>query len=109
MTKEKSKTVQMNVPKENNVENNNQQQKMSYEQLEKVAGDLYQQNRQMQGQIHSMQQAIAEFNEIGMLLDVLDKSEHFSENFVTRCSNKIEELITKAMDASEKSVEETKN
>ena len=37
-----------------------------------------------------------------MLLDVLGKSEHFSEKFVTRCSNKIEELITKAMDASEK-------
>ena len=56
-----------------------------------------------------MQNAIAEFNEIGMLLDVLGKSEHFNEKFITRCSNKIEELITKAMDASEKQEEEKKN
>ena len=81
------------------------QQKLSYEQLEQVAGNLNQQCRQMQSHIQTLQAAIAEFNEIGMLLDVLGKSEHFNEAFVTRCSNKIEELITKAMDASEKQEE----
>ena len=100
MANEKSKEVKMGA-KKSNVENPGQE-KLSYEQLEQIAGNLNQQCRQMQQVINNQQQAIAEFNEIGMLLDVLGKSEHFSEKFVTRCSNKIEELITKAMDASEK-------
>jgi hypothetical protein len=106
MANEKSKNVKMNAPK-GNVKNPDQE-KLSYEQLEQIAGNLNQQCRQMQEHIRSLQNAIAEFNEIGMLLDVLDKSEHFNEKFITRCANKIEELITKAMDASEKK-EEDKN
>lgn len=107
MANEKSKEVKMNAPK-GNVENPGQQ-KLSYEQLEKVAGNLNQQCRQMQQIINSQQQAIAEFNEIGMLLDVLGKGEFFNDSFVARCANKIEELITKAMDASEKQEEEKKD
>ena len=107
MANEKSKEAKMNAQK-GNVENPGQE-KLSYEQLEQIAGNLNQQCRQMQEHIRNLQQAIAEFNEIGMLLDVLGESEHFSEMFVTRCANKIEELITKAMDASEKQEEETKD
>ena len=107
MSNEKSKSVKMSAPK-GNVENPGQE-KLSYEQLEQIAGNLNQQCRQMQEHIRNLQNAIAEFNEIGMLLDVLGKSEHFSEKFVTRCSNKIEELITKAMDASEKQEEKSEN
>ena len=92
-----------------NVENPGQKEKLSYEQLEQIAGNLNQQCRQMQQIISNQQQAIAEFNEMGLLLDVLGKSEHFSEKFVTRCADKIEELITKAMDASEKQDAEPKN
>lgn len=104
MANEKSKTVKMGADK-GNVEN---QKKLSYEQLEQVAGNLNQQCRQQQAVIQNLQNAIAEFNEINMLLDVLGKSEHFSEKFVTRCSSKIEELITKAMDASEEMDAESK-
>ncbi len=107
MVKEKSKNLRMNASN-GNVENPGQE-KLSYEQLEQIAGNLNQQCRQMQQVINNQQQAIAEFNEIGMLLDVLGKNEHFSKKFVTRCSNKIEELITKAMDASEKQDKEKKN
>ena len=103
----KSKEVEMKVEK-SSVENPGQQEKLSYEQLEQVAGNLNQQCRQMQGYINTLRQTIAEFNEVGMLLDVLGKSEHFNEQFVTRCANKIEELITNAMDASEKKPEEEK-
>ena len=105
MGKEK-KTVTMNVPKDN-VENR-QQEKLSYEQLEQIAGNLNQQCRQMQEHILNLQNALAEFNEVGMLLDILGKSEHFNEKFITRCSSKIEEIVSKAMDASEKK-EEDKN
>jgi hypothetical protein len=105
MAKEKSKTVKMDAANNSNVES---QQKLSYEQLEQVAGNLNQQCKQMQSHIRSLQAAIAEFNEIGMLLDILGKSEHFHDEFVTRCSDKIEELVSKALDASEKQDEETK-
>lgn len=106
MAKEK-KTVAMNAPK-GNVENPGHQEKLSYEQLEQIAGNLNQQCRQMQEHIRNLQNALADFNEIGMLLDILGKSEHFNEKFITRCSSKIEEIISKAMDASEKK-EEDKN
>jgi hypothetical protein len=106
MANEKSKNVKMNAHK-GNVENPGQE-KLSYEQLEQIAGNLNQQCRQMQEHIRSLQNAIAEFNEIGMLLDILGKSEHFNEKFITRCSSKIEEIVSKAMDASEKK-EEDKN
>ncbi len=107
MANEKSKEVKMGA-KKSNVENPGQE-KLSYEQLEQIAGNLNQQCRQMQQVINNQQKAIAEFNEIGMLLDVLGKSEHFSEKFATRCANKIEELITKAMDASVKQDKEKKD
>lgn len=106
MAKEK-KTVAMNAHK-GNVENPGQQERLSYEQLEQIAGNLNQQCRQMQEHIRNLQNALAEFNEIGMLLDILGKSEHFNEKFITRCSSKIEEIVSKAMDASEKK-EEDKN
>lgn len=104
----KEKSIKTNDPKVN-VENPGQQEKLSYEQLEQIAANLNQQCRQMQEHIRNQQNVIAEFNEIGMLLDILGKSEHFSEKFCNRCSSKIEELITKAMDAAERQNEEPKN
>lgn len=101
MEKEKS----MVNPKKGNAEKTGQQEKLSYEQLEQIANNLNQQCRQMQEHIRSLQNVIAEFNEISMLLDILGKSEHFNEAFVIRCSSKIEELIIKALDASEKQEE----
>ena len=77
-------------------------QKLTYEQLEKVAVDLQNQRNQYYSQLQKAQSVIAEFNEIGMLLEILAKSEHFSEAFVSRCSEKIEEIVTKALDNAEK-------
>lgn len=81
------------------------QPKLTFEELERIAVDLQNQRDQLRNQLRSAQSIIAEFNEIGMLLDILDKSEHFSEDFVSRCSKKVEEIITKALDNSEKAVD----
>jgi TolA-binding protein len=105
MGKEKS----MVNPQKGNGEKTGQQEKLSYEQLEQIANNLNQQCRQMQEHIRNLQNVIAEFNEISMLLDILGKSEHFNEDFVIRCSSKIEELIIKALDASEKQEEKVEN
>jgi hypothetical protein len=90
----KSKTVEMNKGAQ-------KQEPISYEQLEHVARDLNMQCRQMQGRINSMQQIIDNFNEIGMLLSIIDKGENFHSDFVVRCCNRIEKMVNGALDASE--------
>lgn len=92
---EKSKKVKTS-------DGNSKSEKLSYEQLEQVAGNLNKQCQQLFQQLKEAQRVISEFNEIGLLLDILDKSEHFGEAFVERCSKKIEEVVTTAFDNSEK-------
>lgn len=102
MANEKSEEVKMNAQKEQKSE------KLSYEQLEQLAGNLNKQCQQLYSKLQEADRVIAEFNEIGMLLSILDKSEHFSEEFVTRCSGKIEQIITGALDNSERREEGSK-
>jgi hypothetical protein len=91
MSEKKSKEVKME----------GKQEKLTYEQLEQIAGNLQQQCQQLYSQLKDAQNTIAEFNEIGLLLDILAKSEHFSEDFIYRCSKKVEDIITRALDAAD--------
>lgn len=99
----KSKEVEMAAA------SGNKQEKLTYEQLEKVANDLNNNCNMLYRQLQQAQNTIAEFNEIGMLLDVIKQAEQFNPNFIDRCAKKIEELITKALDESEKQQEQNKN
>lgn len=92
MANEKSKEVKMDTQKN---------EKLSYEQLEQVAGNLNRQCQQLNAQLREARNAIAEFNEIGMMLSILDKSEHFSEAFIQRCSQTVEDIVTRALDSAE--------
>ena len=98
MAKEKSKEVKMDAQKN---------EKLTYEQLEQLAGNLNNKCQQLYSQLKEANRMITEFNEIEMLLSILGKSEHFSDSFVERCSRKIEEIITKALDSAEKAEEDT--
>ena len=100
MENEKSKEVKMNGTQKN--------EKFSYEQLEQLANNLNKQCQQFYSQLQEANRVISEFNEIGMLLSILEKSEHFSEDFVTRCSGKIEDIVSKALDNAEKAEESQK-
>lgn len=67
-------------------------------------------NQQCRNLYNELQQAktmIAEFNDIGMLLTILGKGEYFSQDFVDRCSKKIEESVGKMLDAAEGSNQES--
>jgi len=97
---EKKKKAKMDVVSPEN--NTQESQKLTYEQLENVALDLQKRCNQYYSQLQSAQKVISEFNEIGMMLEIIDKGEHFSESFVTRCSKKVEEIVTKALDNAEK-------
>lgn len=98
----KSKETKMNAARESS----NKNEKLSYEELEHIALQARAANNDLYQRLQHAQNVIAEFNEIGMLLDILGKAEYFKEAFVQRCSNKIEELVGKAIDASEKVEEE---
>ena len=101
----KSEKIKMNGAANGNKQN----EKLTYEQLEQVAGNLNQRCNMLYQQLQQAQNTIAEFNEIGMLLDVIKQAEQFNPNFIDRCAKKIEELITKALDESEKQQEQNEN
>ena len=99
---EKSKEVKMSVASKE------EQKKLTYEQLEQVAANLQRQCQQLYEQLRGAQNVIDNFNEVEMLLSILDKAEYFKSEFVDRCAAKIQEVITKALDASEKKEKEVK-
>ena len=105
-----SKEVQMHVGEvAGKVENKQAQpQKLSYEQLENVAKDLNYQCHQLQGKLTRAEQVINEFNDLGMLLDIIKQGENFSSAFTTRCADRIEKMVSAALDNYDKMEEEMK-
>lgn len=83
--------------------------KLSYEELERVAANLNQQCNSLYRQLKETQAALADINEIGVLLSIIDKSEHFDAAFIDRCASKIQTVVTEALDAQkQKSNEDEK-
>lgn len=75
-----------------------QPEKLSYEQLEQVARDLTMQRNQLQSQLQNAQRVINEFNDLGMLLAIVEKGGHFNFDFIGRCTDRIEKLVSEALD-----------
>ena len=80
-------------------EKTKQSQKLTYEQLQKVAGDLHQQNQQLVHQMQQMQSALEDrsFNYtsffLSMLFRVMEHPEMYTDKFVSWASGKIEEVL----------------
>lgn len=89
MEEQKSKVVDMNPHK---IDNENPQ-KMSYEQLEQVAHQLSEQARQMYDQLQKANLTNM-FKRLDYLFKVVENGEMFSQEFVTKCINEIEEFMT---------------
>ena len=76
------------------------QQKMTYEQLLKVAQDLNTQNNYLKQQAGTMQQKIAELSNFAMfkrldyLFEVVKNDSKFPKEFVDACINEIVETMT---------------
>lgn len=99
----KSKTISMTgKPNENATE------KLSYEQLEQVAGNLNMQCRQLQNSLHEAQQIISGFNVVELLLSIIEKGEYFESSFIDRCVFKIQSGVTTLLDNADKNEEEKK-
>ena len=99
----KSKTISMTgKPNENATE------KLSYEQLEQVAGNLNMQCKQLQNSLHEAQQIISGFNVVELLLSIIEKGEYFESSFIDRCVSKIQSGVTTLLDNADKNEEEKK-
>ena len=83
-----------------------EQKKISYDELEKIAIQLKNENNALGGRLQSAYKVISEFNDLELLLSIIDKAKSFDGSFVTRCSNKVQEIVTKMLDESEKNEEE---
>ena len=101
----KSKTIEME-PAGKAAGTVEQPQKLSYEQLEQIVRDLNMQRNQLQAQLHRAEQVINEFNDLGMLLSIVKEGENFSSDFITRCADRIEKMVTEALDGYDRAEEE---
>lgn len=94
------------MEKKSKKEEAGQPKKVSYEDLEKIAYQLRTDNNNLFMRLRDAEKIIEEFNEIGMLLAILDKSEHFPQAFVERCANRIVNNISAAMDIADSKKDE---
>ena len=101
-----TKTVKMTPNTKESVAGNSQ--KLTYEQLEQVARDLAMQRNQLQAHLQKAEQAIAEFNDLGVLLSIVNSGENFSSDFIVRCTNRIEKMVSVALDNYDRREQEAK-
>ena len=100
----KSKVVSMTPESEKKTS-----EKLSYEQLEQVAGNLNIQCRQLQNSLREAQSVIAGFNVVELLLSIIEKGEYFDQAFINRCVAKIQDGVTTMLDNTEESNKEEVN
>lgn len=87
-------------------------EKLSYEKLQQIAGELHQQNQRLVQQVQQMETALEDrsFNItsffLSMLFKVMEHTEMYSDNFVSWASGKIE---TALMDFDKATEEESEN
>lgn len=72
--------------------------KISYEDLQKAAGQLYQQNQQLIAKCKQYEEQMQRFNNVEVrlhyLFEVLDKGSYFDSDFIDTCVNEVKEIMT---------------
>jgi len=94
MEENQSKTVNMTGKKVKNEET----KKISYEDLQKAAGQLYQQNQQLIAKCKQYEEQMQRLNNVEVrlyyLFKVLDKGGYFDSDFIDTCVNEVKEIMT---------------
>lgn len=78
-----------NIMEEKNL---NTQEKLSYEQLENICHQLSQQSRELYTKLQQAEMSNM-WTRLNFLFEVLKNSIHFSEEFVEKATNEIEQLM----------------
>jgi hypothetical protein len=72
--------------------------KISYEDLQKAAGQLYQQNQQLIARCKQYEEQMQRLNNVEVrlhyLFEVLDKGSYFDNDFIDTCVNEVKEIMT---------------
>ena len=72
--------------------------KISYEDLQKAAGQLYQQNQQLIAKCKQYEEQMQRLNNVEVrlhyLFEVLDKGSYFDDDFIEVCVNEVKEIMT---------------
>lgn len=72
--------------------------KISYEDLQKAAGQLYQQNQQLIAKCKQYEEQMQRLNNVEVrlhyLFEVLDKGSYFDSDFIDTCVNEVKEIMT---------------
>lgn len=97
--KKESKKIEMPVTTEAKQE---EQQKLSYEELEKLLAKRNAQCTELVKNLQQAEQVIASINEVELLLNILDKGTYFTDGFIMRCSDTVEKIIGEALDNADK-------
>lgn len=94
MGENQNKTVNM-TGKEGKKE---ETKKISYEDLQKAAGQLYQQNQQLIARCKQYEEQMQRLNNVEVrlhyLFEVLDKGSYFDNEFIDICVNEVKEIMT---------------
>jgi hypothetical protein len=84
--------------------------KISYEDLQKAAGQLYQQNQQLISKCKQYEEQMQMLNNVERrlhyLFEVLDKGSYFDNDFIDVCVNEIKEIMTIKEEPEEENTEE---
>ena len=106
MEEKQNKTVNMTgkeVKKE-------ETKKISYEDLQKAAGQLYQQNQQLIAKCKQYEEQMQRLNNVEVrlhyLFEVLDKGSYFDDDFIEVCVNEVKEIMTIKEEPEEENKEE---
>ena len=83
-------------------------EKMSYEQLENVAHQLSEQSRQLYMKLQAANMNNV-FKRLDYLFKVIENGNMFSKDFLGKCINEVEELMTVPEDTKEDNELDTKN
>lgn len=93
MEEKETKTVQM----DNKGKNNEAPKKVSYEDLQKAAGQLYQQSQALMHENEQLKEQIQKLNGVEIrlhyLFEVLDKGNYFDDDFIEKIVNEIKEIM----------------
>ena len=100
MEEKEGKVVNLNAQNEQETV----KKKLSYEELENVAKQLSEQNRQMYMKLQEMN-TVNLFKRLDYLFKVLEDNVHFGNKFVDKCAKEIEEIITIPEEKEEKKEE----
>ena len=90
---EKKLNKNMGVASQGTQKESENQQRLSYEQLNDICSELYQQNQQMKRQIHQMNIENM-FKRLDYLFKVIENSGKFDAGFVDMCTEEIQQAMT---------------